>query len=334
MEALASVSPSWLLADSLVWDNHGCMPLRPSDESFLPQIERYRDAGVDVVSLNAGYGDLDVEGHLRMLASFRRWFSARPDRYVLAQTVAEIDRARQENKLAILFDVEGMGPLNDGDHGLVQLFYDLGVRWMLVAYNNNTAAGGGCVDEDTGLTSYGREILAEMKRVGMVVCCSHTGHRTARDVMAHAGNPVIFSHSNAAAVHPHYRNIPDELIKACAETGGVVGINGIGVFLGANDNSPEAIVRHVDHVVQLTGPDHVGISLDFVFDQDELLQALKDKPGMFPAMPTGDGDLLRMAAPESILPVTEGLLRLGYAQDDVQKILGGNWRRVARQVWR
>ena len=334
MDVAIPISASQLLADSLVWDNHACMPLRPSDEDYLPQIERYRDAGVDVVSLNVGYGDLDAASHLRMLASFRRWFAARADRYVLAASVADIERARRDNKLAILFDVEGMGPLNDGDHGLVQLFYDLGVRWMLIAYNKNTAAGGGCADEDPGLSDYGRQILGEMKRVGMVVCCSHTGHRTALEVMAAADNPVIFSHSNAVAVHPHYRNIPDQLIKACAGTGGVIGINGIGIFLGDNDNSPDAIVRHIDHVVQLVGPDHVGVSLDYVFDQEELLQALKDKPGIFPGMSSSANQDLRMAAPECFLPVTEGLLRRGYREADVRKVLGGNWMRVAKQVWR
>lgn len=332
MDALTSVSPSRLLADSLVWDNHACMPLRPEDERFLPGIERYREAGADAVTLNIGYGDIDLASHVRMLASFRRWFSARPDKYLLAHSVADIDRARRENKLAILFDIEGMGPLDDGDDGMVQLFYDLGVRWMLVAYNRNSAAGGGCADDDQGLTGYGRKLLAEMKRVGMVVCCSHTGHRTALEVMEHAGNPVIFSHSNASAVHQHYRNIPDELIKACAATGGVVGINGIGIFLGDNDDSPETIVRHVDHVVQLAGPDHAGISLDYVFDQEELQQALKDKPEMFPDMPPGEG--LRLAGPEVYPAVTDGLLRLGYSESDVKKIIGGNWRRVAEQVWR
>jgi membrane dipeptidase len=269
-----------------------------------------------------------------MLASFRRWFSARPDKYVLARSVADIDRARAEKKLAILFDIEGMGPLDDGDDGLVQLFYDLGVKWMLVAYNRNTAAGGGCADEDRGLTDYGRRLLAEMKRVGMVVCCSHTGHRTALEVMEHAGNPVIFSHSNPSAVHAHYRNIPDELIKVCAATGGVVGINGIGIFLGENDDRPETIVRHIDHVAQLVGPDHVGISLDYVFDQEALQRAIKEKPEIFPNMPALGEEGLRLAGPEVYPAVADGLLRRGYGVADVKKILGGNWRRVAEQVWR
>jgi len=334
MDALTSLSPSEVLADALVWDNHGCMPLRPSDERFLPQIERYRDAGADVVCLNIGYGDIDLASHVRMLASFRRWFAARPDKYVLARSVADIDRARAEKKLAILFDIEGMGPLDDGDDGLVQLFYDLGVKWMLVAYNRNSAAGGGCADEDRGLTDYGRRLLAEMKRVGMVVCCSHTGHRTALEVMEHAGNPVIFSHSNPSAVHAHYRNIPDELIKACAATGGVVGINGIGIFLGENDNRPETIVRHIDHVAQLVGPDHVGISLDYVFDQEALQRAIKEKPEIFPNMPALGEEGLRLAGPEVYPAVADGLLRRGYGVADVKKILGGNWRRVAEQVWR
>jgi membrane dipeptidase len=185
---------------------------------------------------------------------------------VLVETAADVDRARQEDKVSIAFDVEGMTPLDEGDNGLIQLFYDLGVRWMLIAYNRKNAAGGGCLDDDDpGLSAHGRAMLAEMKRVGMVVCCSHTGHRTGRDVMANADNPVIFSHSNASAVWSHYRNIPDELIKACAATGGVVGVNGIGIFLGENDARPELVFRHIDHMVQLVGPDHVGLALDYVF---------------------------------------------------------------------
>lgn len=322
-----------LVGDTLVWDNHACMPLRPADESFLPQIERARAAGVDVVALNVGYGPLDLVSHLRMLASFRRWFTAHGDRYLLVECVADIDRARRDDKLAVFFDVEGMAPLDQGDHGLVQLFHDAGVRWMLIAYNRNNAAGGGCYDDDPGLQPHGRALLAEMKRVGMLVCCSHTGHRTALDVMAHADNPVIFSHSNPSAVYPHTRNIPDELIKACAATGGVVGINGIGIFLGDNDNRPQTLVRHIDHVAQLVGPDHVGIGLDYVFDRQELADAVVAMRETYPDDPTYHQEI-KMVGPEAFSAIAAGLLERGYGEADVRKILGGNWRRVAAQVWR
>lgn len=323
-----------LVHRSLVWDNHGCMPLRPSDESFLPEIDRYRQAGVNAVCLNIGYGPQGLEDHLRMIASFRNWIAHHPDRYVLAANLDDIERAKADGKLAILFDVEGMVPLDAGDSGLVQLFYDLGVRWMLVAYNRNNAAGGGCTDDDGGLTPYGREVLAEMKRVGMVVCCSHTGHRTALDVIEAADNPVIFSHSNASAVHMHYRNIPDDLIKACAATDGVIGVNGIGTFLGENDCSPEAVVRHIDHIAQLVGPAHVGLGLDYVFDQQELLQALSEMRETFPEEDMDQYLPLRFMGPEGVLPVAERLLAMGYGEPDISGILGGNWRRVAKTVWR
>jgi membrane dipeptidase len=323
-----------LISDALVWDNHGCMPLRPADESFLPQIDRYYAAGVNVVSLNIGFGPQAFGDHARTIASFRRWFMNRPDRYVLASAWKDIEQAKAEGKLAVVFDIEGMALLDEGDGDAVQMFYDLGVRWMLVAYNRNNGAGGGCSDDDAGLTPHGRRILAEMKRVGMVVCCSHTGHRTAREVIEAADNPVIFSHSNASRVHEHYRNIPDDLIKACAEGDGVVGVNGIGAFLGQNDCSPEAVVRHVDHMVQLVGPRHVGIGLDYVFDQEELLEVLTQMRDTFPDQDMSDYLPLRLMGPEGILPVVERLLAMGYVEADLRSILGGNWQRIARQVWR
>jgi len=323
-----------LTRSALVWDNHACMPLRPGDDSFLPQLERFRANGADVVCLNVGFGPQSLADHVRMLASFRRWFAAHTDRYALIRTVAEIDRARAAGKMAIFFDVEGMGPFNEGDFGLVTLFRELGVGWMLIAYNRATAAGSGCYDEtDGGLTAHGRALVAEMERVGMIVCCSHTGHRTARDVLAVATKPVIFSHSNPSAVHPHTRNIPDDLIRRCAATGGVVGVNGIGIFLGDNDDRPETVAEHVDYVVQFAGVDHVGLALDYCFDQQELADYLATMRDTFPNDPTYS-QAIKMVPPEAFPAITAALLDRGYTDADVAKILGGNWRRVAAAVWR
>jgi len=175
---------------------------------------------------------------------------------------------------------------------MVSLYYDLGVRWMLFAYNKSNSLAGGCQDEDGGLTDFGRAVLDEMERVGMVVCCSHIGHRSAMEILERARRPVIFSHSNPKALWDHPRNIRDEAIRACAKTGGVIGINGIGVFLGENDIATELLVRHVDYVADLVGPEHVGLALDYVFDQQEVIGAVKAHPELYPPDKYPNGLLL------------------------------------------
>jgi membrane dipeptidase len=322
-----------LLRDSIVWDNHGCMPVgRPHDTSFLPQLQRYRAAGVSAVMLNVGFGDMGIEEHVCTLASMRRWIKARPDEYLLLNTADDVDLAHATGRLAVGFDIEGANAVGE-QPSLVSLYYDLGVRWMLLAYNNNNRVGGGCQDHDPGLTAFGREVVAEMERVGMQVCCSHTGHRTVRDVFDVATRPVIFSHSNPSALHAHPRNIPDDLIRACAATGGVVGINGIGSFLGQNDNSSETFARHVDHVAQLVGTQHVALGLDYVFDTREMDDYLTRMAHTFPAE-LGYERGVRMVAPEQLEGIVEALQNWGYSDADLRAVLGGNLMRLARTVWK
>ncbi len=315
----------------VVWDNHLCMPLRCDDE-FLPDLERCRASGLDVVSLNVGFGEDSIENHIRVLAYFRAWILKHSDKYVIPRTVADIRAARAAGKLSVVFDIEGMRAVDD-EPALVGLYYDLGVKWMLIAYNLNNKAGGGCQDEDSGLTDLGRRIIDEMERVGMVVCCSHTGYRTARDVLEHATKPVLFSHSNPLALVDHPRNIPDDLMDKCAATGGVVGINGVGKFLGDLGAGTETIVRHLDYAVNRIGVDHVGLSLDYCFDERELEDYIKAHPELFPP-DKGYTDGITIAKPEQYPEITDALLALGYADGDVAKILGLNFLRVAEQVWR
>jgi membrane dipeptidase len=326
-----------LLRSGLVWDNHACMPLRPGDTDFLPQLERVRKAGIDVISLNVSFDGVDPDDAFKVLATFRHWVSQHPEHYVLADTVADIEAAKRGGRLSVIFDIEG-GNAVAAHPGLVEAFYRLGVRWMLFAYNKNNKLGGGCMDEDTGLTDYGRQIIDEMERVGMVLCCSHIGHRTAREAMEYARKPVIFSHSNPAAIYQHVRNIPDELMKACARSGGVVNINGVGTFLakgvdGRGDNSTEALIRHIDYAAQLIGPQHVGLGLDYVFDVAELEEFIRKNPETFPASLREPGAYLQVE-PERIPVIAEALLRKGYSERDVQGIMGNNNLRVARQVWK
>jgi len=315
-----------------VWDHHACLPLRPNDPAFLPQLARHKAAGFDAITVNIGFGEQGPEEHLRMIAALRHWLMARPEEYLLLLEADDVERARSTGRLAVGFDIEGANAVGD-QLSLIQLYYDLGVRWMLMAYNTSNRAGGGCQDQDGGLTNFGRAMVAEMERVGMLLCLGHTGHRTVREVLAMATQPLIFSHSNCAALHPHPRNIPDELIRACAATGGVVGINGVGIFLGKNDISSETYARHVDHVVQLVGPAHVSIALDYVFDMRELEEHLEKMKGTFPP---GLGYEMgaRFVPPEQLEEIVVTLQGWGYSDADLTALLGGNLLRLAKQVWK
>jgi membrane dipeptidase len=319
------------LANSLVWDIHGCMPLRPGDESFLPQLQRYRDAGVDACCLNIGFDVTPWENAVLMAATFRSFVRRHPDKFLLVESVDDLQTAHRTGRLGVMFDLEGGVALNE-HLPMVELYYDLGVRWMLFAYNKNNALGGGCDDADEGLTPFGRRVLAEMKRVGMVCCCTHTGERTTMEIIERSENPVIFSHSNPRALRDHYRNISDRVIRSCSQTGGVISINGIGDFLGKNDNRSQTVVEHIDYVAQLVGPDHVGLGIDYVFDAQELADFLAQNPDVFPPEKYSDG--IKMVAPEQIPEIAQGLLQRGYRAEDVRKVLGENHVRVARLVWR
>lgn len=321
-----------LIRESLVWDNHGALTLDPFEEDCLPRLARYRDAGFDVVFLNIGFGEQGIEEHVRLLSHLRRWLLGQPEQYVLIRSVDDIARAKASGRLAVGFNIEGANGIAD-QLSMLQLYYDLGVRWMLLAYNRNNRVAGGCQDEDPGLSAYGRQVIEEMGRVGMVVCCTHTGYRTSMDVLTGSPRPVIFSHSNPRALRDHPRNITDELMRACAATGGVVGINGVGIFLGENDASTETLVRHIDYAVQLIGPEHVGLGIDYMINMAEVDEYLRKMKATFPAG-FGYDNGIQFVEPERLTELVEQLIRKGYDEAALKGLLGGNWLRVAQRVWK
>jgi membrane dipeptidase len=167
----------------------------------------------------------------------------------------------------------------------------------------------------------------------MLVDCSHTGLRTTLQAMEASTSPCIFSHSNPVSLHKHGRNIVDEQIKACARTGGVIGINGIGLFLGDPVAATPTLVRAITYVADMVGIDHVGVSLDWTPENLEGLTAAN--PKFWPQSEGyGQGSNMRVAAPSQLPEITEMLLDRGYAEEDVRKVMGGNFRRVAASVWK
>jgi len=322
-----------LHAESLVWDDHS--GFEPNPLADLDQLERWSASGVDYLSINVGYDVISWQETVRTLADFRVRLERRPERYLLAETADDVLRAQAEGRMAVTFDLEGMDALND-DLSMVAFYHRLGVRQMLFAYNLNNSCGGGCHDVDIGLTQFGRDVIDEMNRVGMVVDGSHSGHRTTMEAMARSSQPVIFSHSNPAALTPHGRNIRDDQIRACAATGGVIGLNGIGLFLGDRQGRTESLFRRIDHVVQLVGPDHAGIGLDYYFPVAGVGfgDFVAQLPRIWPASEGYGTNDYRNVEPEQLPELTGLMLRAGYPDETVRGVLGLNFLRVARAVWK
>lgn len=331
LEANIAERTKGFFASRLIWDNHTCTTIKPHNGPAMADLYRHKAAGVDVVGLNVCFDPVPPENAVLLLADFRKWLYEHSQDFTLVRTAVDVHEARVDGKMAVFFNLEGANCLY-GSTSLVSLYYDLGVRWMLFAYNHSNALAGGCQDVDNGLTEFGARVVKEMERVGMIVCCSHIGHRSAMDIMQVATKPVIFSHSNPRNVWDHPRNIRDEAIHACARTGGVVGINGFGVFLGDNDARVELIVKHIDYVVNLVGPQHVGIGLDYAYDQTEVDEFLRSHPETYPPEKYADG--INMAGPERMPEIAERLLQLGYSEADTAGIMGSNFLRVAQQVWK
>lgn len=328
-----SLPTSAFHADALVWDAHSCLPLKPGID-IIPALERHRRAGVDFVSINVGMDFNPSADVLSVLEDFRRQIGDHPDRLALAGTAAEVEEAGRQGKLAIAFDLEGSDML-DGDLEMLHRYRDLGVRQMHLAYNRDNAVGGGCHGADIGLTAFGRKVVAEINALGILMDCSHTGHRTSLEVMEMSTRPVVFSHANARALVDHPRNISDEQAKACAATGGVVGVTGVGLFLGDPAAGTAAMVRQVEYLSELVGPSHVGIGLDFVF-----IRGVDDDPPGFdpslwwPADADYTGfDRMAFATPEQLPELTEALLAGGHGEAEVRGILGGNFLRAAKETW-
>lgn len=320
------------LRETLVWDAHaGIFPAPDADLSGLPE---WTAAGMDYVSINVCFDVLGWQDAVQTLSGYRRQLGAM-DSVAIVRSVQEIDAAKAAGKLAVSFDIEGMNALNN-DLGMVAIYHDLGVRQMLFAYNLNNSAAGGCHDTDPGLSLFGADIVAEMNRVGMIVDCSHVGRKSTLEIMECTQKPVVFTHSNPLVLCDHQRNIHDDQIIACAATGGVIGVNGMGIFLGENDIRAQTFANHICYIADLVGPAHVGFGLDFKPAQKsapDLGAILRSRPDFWPAGQKYDTNGIKLFAPKAMADVILILKRRGWSDVDLQGYLGGNFRRLAKEVW-
>jgi membrane dipeptidase len=319
--------------DTLVWDM-----ILPWQGDLYPKegvLQRFRESGCNFVGLSVAddrhFRDQTIVDISHIVAALER-----EEGVILARSVDDIVAAKQAGKLAVGLHFQGSNPFQR-DVALVRTFYDLGVRHALLAYNVRNMVTDGCHEPaDSGLSRFGVDLIKEMNRVGMLLDLTHTGYRGSMEAMELSTAPCIFSHSNPKAVYEHDRNIRDDQIEACARTGGVVGIVGCGCFLAGDfDFSVEQMIRHIEHVIDLVGPAHVGLGLDFVYFPEQMAK-LGTIAQIWPkgkSYPAGD-EWGKSFPPESLPNLTARLLARGHSETDVRGIMGENFARVCRQVWK
>ncbi len=314
----------------MLWDQHACLPLQIGTD--VDVLTRFRSASGTFVSVNAGYSPHSFADSTALLTYYRAQIDAHTE-LQLASGTDDVTAIIGRGEIAVVFDLEDSGPV-DGDLANLARLADLGVRTMLPSYNHANRAGCGCLDaDDTGLTAWGAELVAEMNRVGVVPDGSHCSTRTGLDMCEVSELPVIYSHSCMRAVWDHPRNITDDQARAAAATGGVVGITGVGIFLGPNTPTLEAFTRHLEYAVELVGVEHVGISSDHSFDRDDFNRELLTHPEAFDESYTRWGPIQWME-PEVFVTIGTHLAGRGWADDDIRAVVGDNFFRVAQQTWK
>ena len=256
------------------------------------------------------------------------------DRFEICKTNKEITRARKANQIALLITMEGVEPLGD-DLNLLQVFYQLGVRMIGLTHARRNAAGSGGIfaasgSSSDGLTSFGREVVQECERLGVIIDLAHINPKGFEEIADFTKRPLVVSHTNARKFYDVERNISDEQIKIIGQRGGVVGVNAILVSPNAENATIDRYVDHIEHVINLIGIDHVGIGFDFceyLFQQlpEDIRKEIQSKlttPHFIP-------DLTNHSHARNL---TRKLIERGFDDADIEKILRGNWLRVFGQL--
>ncbi len=303
-------------------------------ETWQARYQDWIDGGFSACALSVG-GSGSGSQAMTGLAGVYRTIREDP-RLVLALSADDIRRAHASGQLAVLLHFQGTQELGY-DPGLVEVFWRLGLRIMGLAYNRRGPVCDGCEEpSDAGLSKLGREVITEMNRLGMVVDLSHTGWRSCADALAASGDPCIASHSNAHAVQPHPRNLPDDIIRGIAESGGLIGMNGFPAFVSA-DPAPtmDNLIDHMVHIDSLVGVGHVGLGLDYCEMSDaeyrEMIDTGEWTKENYPPPPWNYPAGIETA--RTIDALAERMSARGYSDTEIHGVLGANWLRLFERMW-
>ncbi|MEO6062134.1 MAG: dipeptidase [Thermoflexales bacterium] len=278
-----------------------------------------------------------AEEAVNLMADLLNVIAERADILVQARSVADIRAAKAAGRVGVIAGFQGAEPIG-ANLNMLKLYHALGVRIIQLTYNFQNLIGCGCQEpDDNGLSDFGRDAVAEMNRLGILIDLSHCGIRTTREAIDASAGPVAFTHANALALCAMRRNKSDEAVRAVAARGGMVGVVVFPPMLTCSANaSLDDYVRMIDHYVNLVGVDHVGLGPDFMEDMDPLVAAASLK-----GLPTDTLKAFAAIRPtvgfESISAcanVTATLLAHGYSAADTRKIMGENWLNLYQTVWK
>jgi membrane dipeptidase len=255
------------------------------------------------------------------------------DRFAICRNFPEILRAREQNKIALLLTMEGVEPLGS-DLDLLRVFYELGLRSLCLTHVRRNAAGDGGLFAETGsprdgLTPFGREVIRECERLGIIIDLAHISPAGFDDIIAMTTRPVIISHTNARKYFDIERNVTDDQIKAVGARGGVIGINAVLVSPKKEEATLDRYIDHIEHVRDLIGID--GVALGFDFFEFIYRQWSEAEQIAFQNKFTHAHFVPGLGKHSDSRALTRRLIERGFSDDEIEKILFRNWMRMFEQ---
>ena len=317
-----------------------------------------RENGITGHEMTLAAADMSFETFLEQHYHFRAAMAQQPDKYLIVNETRDIEAAHLQGKTAVIWNSQTATILS-GDLKKMALLKDMGVKSMILAYNDIFRTGSGQLaaynDRDIGLTPWGKKVVDEMVRFGILLDLSHTGSKTANQAMEYMeknypGVPFVYTHSVPAGLYQNepkrtprgcYRAIPDDEAIRAAKSGGYVSPTFTEWMMDGvwpDDISPQQAADMIDYYVKLVGVDHVGIATDDMFSTKLVVDFAEKNADMyndggymleaFKKGATGNGELAKILA-----AITDDLWARGYTNEDLAKIYGGNKMRVYAQVW-
>lgn len=271
------------------------------------------------------------------VARWKGWFREHSDLITQVTTSADIARAKREGKTGIILGWQNLTGIED-QIGYLQLFKELGVGIMQIAYNTQNLVGTGCYESrDGGLSDFGHEVIAEMNRLGILCDLSHVGAKTSEDVIKASKKPVAYTHCLPGALKAHPRNKSDEQLRFIVERGGFVGVTMFPPFLRrGTESTVDDYVEAIEYVIKLCGEDQVGFGTDFTQGYDRKFFEWITHDKGYARKLTEFGDIVNPAGIREIKDypnLTAAMQKRGWKESRIRKVMGENWVRLLKEVW-